>query len=46
MSAKVINGTTVTGFTQAATAPGPMRKSMQRIREWKITLPSELFVNE
>ena len=46
MSAKVINGTTVTGFTQAATAPSPMRKSMQRIREWKITLPSELFVNE
>jgi hypothetical protein len=46
MSAKVINGTTVTGFTQAATAPSPMRKSMQRIREWKINLPSELFVNE
>ena len=46
MSAKVINGTTVTGFTQAAVAPGPMRKSMKRIREWKINLPSELFVNE
>lgn len=46
MSAKVINGTTVTGFTQAATAPSPMRKSMQPIREWKITLPSELLVNE
>lgn len=46
MSAKVINGTTVTGFTQAATVPSPMRKSVQRIREWKINLPSELFANE
>ena len=46
MSAKVINGTTLTGFTQAAPAPSPMRRSMQRIREWKITIPSELLVNE
>lgn len=46
MSAKVINGTTVTGFTQAAAVPSPMRKSMQRIREWKVNLPSELFINE
>ncbi len=46
MSAKVINGTTVTGFTQAAATSSPMRKSVKRIREWKMNLPSELFINE
>lgn len=46
MSARVINGTTVTGFTQAPSRPSPMRKSIQRIREWKLTIPSELLVNE
>lgn len=46
MSARVINGTTVSGFTQAPPRPSPMRKSIQRIREWKITIPSELLVNE
>lgn len=46
MSARVINGTTVSGFTQAPARPSPMRKSLQRIREWKITVPSELLVND
>lgn len=46
MSARVINGTTVSGFTQAPPRPSPMRKSIQRIREWKITVPSELLVND
>lgn len=46
MSAKVINGTTVTGFTQAPPIPSPMRKSVRPIREWKISLPSELLINE
>lgn len=46
MSARVINGTTVSGFTQAPERPSPMRRSIQRIREWKMTLPSELLVNE
>lgn len=46
MSARVINGTTVSGFTQAPVQPSPMRKSLQRIREWKITVPSELLVND
>ena len=46
MSARVINGTTVTGFTQAPARPGPMRRGIKRIREWKMTLPSDLLVNE
>lgn len=46
MSARVINGTTVSGFTQAPPYPSPMRKSVKRIREWKMTLPSELLVND
>ncbi len=46
MSARVINGTTVSGFTQAPLHPSPMRKSLQRIREWKITIPSELLVDD
>ncbi|MBA2688002.1 MAG: lytic transglycosylase domain-containing protein [Gemmatimonadaceae bacterium] len=46
MSARVINGTTVSGFTQAPPHPSPMRKSFQRIREWKITIPSELLVDD
>ncbi|MBA3656238.1 MAG: lytic transglycosylase domain-containing protein [Gemmatimonadaceae bacterium] len=46
MSARVINGTTVSGFTQAPPRPSAMRASLRRIREWKMTVPSELIVNE
>lgn len=46
MSARVINGTTITGFTQAPASLSPIRRGPQRIREWKVSLPSELFVNE
>lgn len=46
MSARVINGTTVSGFTQAPPRASAMRASLKRIREWKMTVPSELIVNE
>lgn len=46
MSAKVINGVTVSGFTQPAARAGTFRKSMQRIRQWNITLPADLLVTE
>lgn len=46
MSARVINGTTVSGFALSPAQPSPMRKSVRRIREWKLTLPSELLVND
>lgn len=46
MSARVINGTALSGFTHSQARPGVFGKSLQRIRHWNTTLPAELLVNE